>query len=1186
MTTIRLQAPSPMSRDLEQLHYFPGRTLGEREFDRRQRYMDARLAPLALPRHPGVVRGLEVSTVAPDSAGEGCVVGPGLAVSGTGELIALYAPLHQRWQELVEAYLARTAASGAAGVFYLLLRRDRHRIDVDPEVDACQRSHLDPTRDARRLVVGSLALRRLSLPADVATTAARERIANRVAAERVDGTFMRNLGDAVPLGLLAVEASADGHAVSWFSAAAGRYPARPDGGYRALLAQVDEAFRRALAVGDDLTTAPALDFLPAAGALPRGLLQDTATRRPTIKWLPSHLGLDMVPVPEDSASEIVTRHLARRPVDLRRPTGERLRLLLAVDASDYRPQLLDFPQRDPRLIDDLFRYHRRAHEAWRGWRRQYNHLYSVQAGVDLESKELKALDLPPAAPSPPEPESVFQAFVDAARDELASGDEAPPYPYDQGTPTPPDAYREWLVPADPQDPEGPAAPPGVEPPESNGLVIRYALARHDLERTENRIRAVRSRLDKSRDYILVQRQQLDSQTVSFAALAGGVASDGSGLQVSRWLPYTQFSRGDQEDGSEDNGSGETDGGGGDGGRSLRLDTTFSAPAQVQLTSAAQFAADRIAGAGVSVSPRLRESTFSTVPGRDLVLKPRQSSALEFSINRRRIEKLAEVPKQPLTKPAFVAREERFGVLSHLKPEESEYRSAHRSMAELTTTVDGLFDANEAASIKRHLRRLGTLRDPDQLNEGAASASGDPIDANVRQRHYEELFNAGRLLARQIAFMETRQSRLEAQLQARLRDQDRLLGQLAKLAGLITEARERLSSLDGRRVERLGDYGVAQRLTEEDWRQVFQRNRARGEILTERVRGLYYVRVRDAAVSRAPAEPLILRHGESDEPVPGCDWDVDAELPESLAPFFEAVLEVPVDDWRGLRPLRFLLPTPSRLQALFQLRETRFRLRSRTAEMAPAIAAPQLQTLALQNRAVLQDFAARRLPRLDGSLKRVQAHSAQCLSLEDVLSGGSGRLRRQAEQLRDRLEQASACLITLLRRLPPSLRLQWSELAEEDRLSAHNVAAWPGLERAERGQFNTTRTLAELVSWWFERLVDGASAASRSALRNLVRAAVIHSALGDPSEILQGRVQVPPRTLAPGERLRLDLNRMPSLGDTLQLLNPAQQVVGMVRVEDHDERGTIAEVVEAATTSAAVNTRFTAVASGLNRTLRG
>jgi hypothetical protein len=162
-----------------------------------------------------------------------------------------------------------------------------------------------------------------------------------------------------------------------------------------------------------------------------------------------------------------------------------------------------------------------------------------------------------------------------------------------------------------------------------------------------------------------------------------------------------------------------------------------------------------------------------------------------------------------------------------------------------------------------------------------------------------------------------------------------------------------------------------------------------------------------------------------------------------------------------------------------------------------------------------------------------------------------------------------------------LRLEWAQLAEDDRLRVEEVAYWPGLERAERDDFNATRTLAEIVAWWFKQLDGDATALARAAMRNMVRATLIHAAMGDPTEILQGNVQVPPRKFISGELLRLQLNRAPKPGTMLQLLDPQQRVIALLNVDDHDEKGTVARISQLTNlsqTNLQITTQFRVVAS--------
>lgn len=1211
MNEILLTQPIPGPRELDRLNLFAGRHLGEDELERRQAYADRRLAPLMAALPPGIVQGLEVRTGAGDSPGDTVTVSPGLAMAGQGQSLGLYYPLRMHWHTLIEDYLRRTGAASAGGVFYLTLERKSRYVDSDPEVDPCQRAAFDPTRDARRLVVGTLSLKRLAIPAESA--ASRERIENWVAANRVDTDFLRGLGHAVPLGLLAISSTgAEGepaarYRVDWLSQAAGRYLAQPHSGYQVLLRQVREAFERVLLAAGSSEDPPLdyleehlrLDFLPAAGDLPLALLRDTASRSPSVGWLPGHLAVDMVVVPQSSVRELIARHLPRRALDLRQSSAARLRLLLAVEQRDYRPDLLDYPETDPQLARDIYRYYMRAHDSWRDWKAQFNKLYFPLERDSLDPATLAALDLPDAVNPPQGPRAFVEQLIDQSRrDEDGNVAEQLEYPYSEGPPDLPAFYRHWE-----QQPEhGTAAPPE---PEEDGLVIRYAIAEHKLEALDNQIRSLRARLEKTRDYLLLQRQQLDNQTVSLSALAGGVAGDGSGLQVARWLPFTQMTRGDSEQltqrvmamstPSDTEDSQATDATTGEPLTNISLNgmgdsleqATFS---RSKINIAAQ-SSQSLWSTAKALQPTQTESDKNLVFSSTLRKTPTNFSNIQFNMNNRRLDRIAQAPKQALTLPAFETKEFRFGTLEHVQPEIQEYKKAWRGMAELDTTLRGLFDLAEAKTIEKRFGRYPLPKSYDQIEDDLKDEEEAPLEKEqLSPILYEALFDMGKVLTQRIAQMESRYGRIEAALEGKLRARVNMEASMDKLLAQIRAATDELTGLDKRRVEFLGDYGVSQRLLDEDWLAVHERYLERKRILTNRVTGLHYVLVRQTPVSLPLADPLALRYARPGDPVPGCDWDEEAELPEPLQAFFDTLLEVGLDDWRALRPLRPRIPQGPRLGYLEQLRTQRLeaKLNRHFAVDNSARAGHQALSLAglqRQGRATLQQMSRQVLSiTANTSLQQQQRQAARVISLEDLLSAGGGRLQRAAQQLHNRLEQATQCILEHLEQLPPSLRLQWAQLAEDDRLRVNSVAHWPGLERAERRDFNTTRTLQELVAWWFRQLHDQPSADARSAARNMVRACLVQAALGDPAETLKGEVSVPPRRLVPGELLSVNLNRRPRLNETLQLLDRQQRPVAWLQVDDHDQGGTRARIARVSQKSARVAAGFRVVASKASRKL--
>jgi hypothetical protein len=185
-------------------------------------------------------------------------------------------------------------------------------------------------------------------------------------------------------------------------------------------------------------------------------------------------------------------------------------------------------------------------------------------------------------------------------------------------------------------------------------------------------------------------------------------------------------------------------------------------------------------------------------------------------------------------------------------------------------------------------------------------------------------------------------------------------------------------------------------------------------------------------------------------------------------------------------------------------------------------------------------------------------------------------------LHDRLDAGAGCLIERLRAVTPSLRLDWASAAEADRLDVEHAERWSGLERAEAADFNGVRTLLELVDWWFRQLHADAAASSRTAMRNFVRACLLFAAQDDPQQILRGSLKTAPPIFRAGTNLRLALNREALPGTTLQLLDAQARVVGTLRVDDHDEQGAIASVMQVLDTTARPDTSFTV--SGVVSTL--
>ncbi|MEI2421212.1 hypothetical protein V6O07_13140, partial [Arthrospira platensis SPKY2] len=79
--------------------------------------------------------------------------------------------------------------------------------------------------------------------------------------------------------------------------------------------------------------------------------------------------------------------------------------------------------------------------------------------------------------------------------------------------------------------------------------------------------------------------------------------------------------------------------------------------------------------------------------------------------------------------------------------------------------------------------------------------------------------------------------------------------------------------------------------------------------------------RSARLGELPADPLSLRPGRAGDPVPGCEWEEDVDLPVALEPFIEAVGEIALGEWPALAHLIPRLPLDG-LDRLAQLRRSR------------------------------------------------------------------------------------------------------------------------------------------------------------------------------------------------------------------------------------------------------------------------
>ena len=549
--------------------------------------------------------------------------------------------------------------------------------------------------------------------------------------------------------------------------------------------------------------------------------------------------------------------------------------------------------------------------------------------------------------------------------------------------------------------------------------------------------------------------------------------------------------------------------------------------------------------------------------------------------------VAETPSNPVYDKASTT----LGVLKHVDKANDSYLQAMRGIRDLRESLDTAPLSKEKSLLKRidaylnkylsdaerqellagfypdspKLFKLPALaaipRPGEDMDVEIENADGAPEIRKVKRNEQSALYATGRVMVDEIRLLESLRHAITIIRRRRQMQLARQQSALAKLESELPAAHKTLNNLDASRQEALGDQAVAKRVLAEHWAAIEQAWAERRRILENHM-GLYYARVRETPLSLTLPDPLDLRYSDADDLVPGCASET-TRIPAALSPFLEAVYDVPVSDWAGLRDLYPLLPERGRIEIMVNQRRevlTKHALTKRQTGSDGTALAARLQPLQLETLALARDLV--KLPFIiSGALSAVQQQGSKLLALDDLLAGPPHRLRPQAAGLHQRLGNAAACLAERLRGMPPSLRLDWAEAAENDRLPVETPERWPGLDKAEAADFNAVRTLLELVHWWFRQLHAEASGGARTALRNYLRAAILHAASDDPGQILRGNLATLPGRFKVGEMLRLTLNREAFPGALLTLMDPEQRVLGTLRVDDSDEQGAVAVITQ-------------------------
>lgn len=468
------------------------------------------------------------------------------------------------------------------------------------------------------------------------------------------------------------------------------------------------------------------------------------------------------------------------------------------------------------------------------------------------------------------------------------------------------------------------------------------------------------------------------------------------------------------------------------------------------------------------------------------------------------------------------------------------------------------DSDVAALREQELLENKELRSYQAIFEAREASDKDLKDEQKNLNDdASKLFHSGRLLLKETQAISGMHNQLLLLQRNVLKRLLALRENKQQLAIQITEARQQLDALNRTRLEDVGDYALAQRMVSEDWQQVEGKFQQRRSIL-EGYSGLYYVRVRETAVGSLLPNALALRSQSAGDVLPGCP-DSDRELPDDLTVFMDTVLDIPLADWRHFQNDAHLLPSRVRQTQLFQQRQQR--LSNKAGRSAGNTRqAQRLLPLMQINSQILVVFAGKTVPQTH-SLQQQLSSAHGILSLEDVLNGSRSLLSGKAQTLQKQLSQACTCLLDLLAGVQPSIRFRWAQLVEDRGLPIEQPERWPNLADVEKADFNRVRTLVELVEWFYRQLSDSAGDNSRTAITHLLSACLLIAASDDPEQILQGQLQTLPGIFRPGEILRLNLNREAAPGTELQLLDARRQVVGIMRVDDHDQNGAVATLMQ-------------------------
>ncbi len=633
-------------------------------------------------------------------------------------------------------------------------------------------------------------------------------------------------------------------------------------------------------------------------------------------------------------------------------------------------------------------------------------------------------------------------------------------------------------------------------------------------------------LDGHSRMLALQRQHLDIMSTYVSALAGGVPSDGSGLSFTRIIPFFQ----------------------------LQAGQATTAPTAAAATSARMLMMARPATNLATSAATPAVASNAILAARPLAIDSGATIAPGFSSIANRLGSSTDIAQIVASEASALQQAPPFSYQPVL----------YGSAAHITSGSTLLQIANTGLSALRGLMQNNLNLVPGPLPTPVPTPTPGGSGVDNETANYADIVGSTRALLGDMAQVENNAILLESAY-FRFRDCiDSLQTRIAQLTTALGDAQDALRNAQAAAAQSAGDYAAAQQLVIEETARVAAAIAARNQAIAAAT-GLFFARELQTIISMPLPPAMALTADTPDDLVPGCPADHPGP-PAALQPFLDLLLEVPLGDWNSLRGGWTGLPDQAGLQRLGTLRAARLANWVAPINFGSGAAATNLATLAQTTRSAFAPIFQNAIA-ISASLATTQQSAFAILSLPDIVGLPTSILRTNTEALRARLESATGCLFEVLTSLPPSARFAWAALAAAKNLPLLNFAQWPlpaGLGDAGTA---TLRRLAALVNWISGQLQGASSAASQTALGNLVAALVMAAAYGDPNEAVTGTVATTGGVPQPGVPIRIVLNRPPPIGTVLNLLDQTQTVVGTIRVQDHDALGTTAMVVSSYAQSA-------------------